>query len=111
MTKKPKKDPIPHNASREELAKFWDTHDFTDYLDELKPIKVKFAKKLSEEKLSEGVTVRLDPETLAKVHKQAKKKGLGATTLIRMWLLEHLEEQEKQEQAEREKQRQYPAHP
>jgi hypothetical protein len=47
MTKKLKKDPIPRNASREELAKFWDTHDFTDYLDELKPIKVTFAKNLS----------------------------------------------------------------
>jgi CopG antitoxin of type II toxin-antitoxin system len=101
MTKQHKKDPIPHNASREELAKFWDTHDFTDYLDELKPIKVKFAKKLSEEKLSEGVTVRLDAETLEKLETQAKKKRLGTTTLIRMWLLEHLEEQEEKEKQEK----------
>ena len=39
MTKQHKKDQIPENVSREELAKFWDTHDFTDYLTELKPAK------------------------------------------------------------------------
>jgi hypothetical protein len=104
MTKQHKKDPIPHNASREELAKFWDTHDFTDYLDEFEPVKVKFAKNLSE-----GVTVRLDPETLDKLHTQAKKKGMGTTTLIRMWLLEHMEEQEKKQ--EQENQNQYHGSP
>jgi predicted DNA binding CopG/RHH family protein len=102
MTKQHKKDPIPHNASREELAKFWDTHDFTDYLDEFKPVKAKFAKHLSK-----GVTVRLDTETIDKLDKQAKKKGLGTTTLIRMWLLEHMEEQEKKQ----EEQKQYHASP
>jgi predicted DNA binding CopG/RHH family protein len=92
MTKQHKKDPIPENVSREELAKFWDTHDFTDYLDEMKPVKVKFAKNLSH-----IVAVRLDTDTLNKLETQAEKKGIGTTTLIRMWLLEHLEEQEKQQ--------------
>ena len=30
---------IPEFASREEEAEFWDTHDFTDYLDELEPVR------------------------------------------------------------------------
>jgi hypothetical protein len=93
MTKQRKKDPIPEHASREELVKFWDTHSVSDYWgDELKPVKVRFA-----QNLSEGVTVRLDPETLAKLERQAQKKGMGTTTLIRMWLLEHMEEQEKKQ--------------
>jgi hypothetical protein len=96
--KQHKKDPIPGDVSREELAEWFDTHDMGDYLDELKPIKVQFAKHLSEEKLSEGVTVRLDPETLEKLQTLAKKKGVGTTTLIRMWLLEHMEEQEKKQE-------------
>jgi predicted DNA binding CopG/RHH family protein len=54
------------------------------------------------------VTVRLDPETIDKLETQAKKKGLGVTTFIRMLLLEHLEEQK--EALEREH-NQYPAHP
>jgi hypothetical protein len=93
MTKQHKKDPIPENASREELAKFWDTHSVADYWgEELKPVKARFAKNLSH-----VVGVRLDSETLDKLETQAQKKGVGTTTLIRMWLLEHLEEQEKKQ--------------
>ena len=36
----PAKDPIPEFATREEEAEFWDTHDFTDYWDELEPANV-----------------------------------------------------------------------
>ncbi|MCZ7545112.1 MAG: BrnA antitoxin family protein [Anaerolineae bacterium] len=51
---------IPQFKSLEEEAKFWDTHSFADYWDEMKPVKVKFAKGLSE-----GVTVRFDPKTFS----------------------------------------------
>ncbi|HEY7348021.1 MAG TPA: CopG family antitoxin [Ktedonobacterales bacterium] len=40
---------IPHFASREEEAAFWDTHDITEFEDELEPVKVRFGKHLSEE--------------------------------------------------------------
>ena len=43
-----KREPIPEFASREEEARFWDTHDMADYWDEFKPVKVRFAKNLSE---------------------------------------------------------------
>ncbi len=78
---------IPEFASREEEAAFWDTHSLADYWDEFKPVRVRFAKNLSE-----GITIRLDPETLRKVRSLAREKGLGPTTLIRMWVLEHLKE-------------------
>jgi hypothetical protein len=38
---------IPKFANREEEAAFWDTHDISDYWDELKPVKLKVAKNLS----------------------------------------------------------------
>ena len=38
---KPHKSHIPEFASREEEAEFWDIHDFTDYLDELEPVKIR----------------------------------------------------------------------
>lgn len=41
------KNRIPNFASREEEAEFWDTHAFTDYLDELAPVKVHVAKPLT----------------------------------------------------------------
>ena len=86
MTERAKRGRIPEFASLEEEAKFWDTHDTTDYEAEFKPVKVRFAKNLSE-----GITVRFDPETLAKLRAEARKKGIGPTTLARMWILEHLQ--------------------
>ena len=86
MTKKTiTKKRIPEFASIEEEAAFWDTHSTADYEDEFKPVRVRFAKKLSE-----GLTIRLDRETLEKVRAEAHERGIGATTLIRMWVLEHV---------------------
>ena len=82
---KMEKSRIPTFASREEEAKFWDSHDFSEYWDELKPVKIKFAKNLSQ-----GITIRFDAETLEELREQAHSKGMGATTLARMWILERL---------------------
>jgi predicted DNA binding CopG/RHH family protein len=81
------KSKIPKFKSYKEEAEFWDKHEFTEFWDEFKPIKVKFAKNLSE-----ALSVRLDPKTLSELRKQAAKKGIGPTTLARMWILEHLEQ-------------------
>lgn len=86
--KEPKKESrIPSFASREDEAEFWDTHDIADYRDELKPARARFSRGLSE-----GITIRLDPETLRELRTLAQKKGIGPTTLARMWILEHLRE-------------------
>ena len=79
---------IPEFASREEEAQWWDTHDITDYLDELRPARARFAKNLSE-----GITIRLDPETLSELRSRAQEKGIGPTTLARMWILEPLRQE------------------
>lgn len=80
------RDPLPgKSASREEVARFWDTHSFVDYLGKLKPVKVRFAKNLSE-----GITIRFDEKTLSKLRKKAESKGIGPTTLARMWIRDRL---------------------
>jgi len=81
----PKQSRIPEFASVEDEAEFWDTHDITDFLDELTPVRVKFAKNLSQ-----GISVRLDPATTLKLRAEAAKKGIGPTTLVRMWVIENL---------------------
>ena len=48
--------------------------------------RVRFAKNLSE-----GLTVRLDPETMRELRERAKRQGIGPTTLIRMWVMERLQ--------------------
>ena len=78
-------DPIPEFKTREEEAEFWDTHDLADYWDQWKPVKIKFAKNLSE-----GITVRFEPETLAELRRRAKAMGIGPTTLVRMWVMERM---------------------
>jgi hypothetical protein len=86
MTNKRIKDPIPENASREEVARFWDTHDIADYWDELEPVKVKVAKNLKH-----IFSVRFEGKTLSDLDTVAEKKGLGTGALIRMWIKERLE--------------------
>lgn len=81
------KNRIPRFKTRAAEAKFWDTHDITDYLDELAPVRVRVARNLSQ-----GITIRFDPETLERLRKSARRKGLGPTTLARMWILERLAE-------------------
>ena len=76
---------IPTFANHEEEAAFWDTHDISDYWDELKPAQLKVAKNLSQ-----GITIRFDAETLEELRQQAHRKGIGPTTLVRMWILERL---------------------
>ncbi len=78
---------IPDFKNREDEAKFWETHSVADYLNEFTPVKAKFAKNLSE-----GITIRFDQPTLTKLRKLAHNKGLGPTTLARMWILEHLQQ-------------------
>jgi predicted DNA binding CopG/RHH family protein len=76
---------IPEFASLEEEAAFWDTHSTADDEHEFRPVRTRFAKRLST-----GVTVRLDAETLQQLRTMAQEKGIGPTTLIRMWVLERL---------------------
>ncbi len=76
---------IPEFSNYEEEARWWETHNLADYQDEFKTVKVRFAKNLSE-----GLHIRLDPETLTKLRVQAKEKGIGPTTLVRMWVKEQL---------------------
>ncbi len=87
-TKSPR---IPQFQSVEEEAAFWDTHDVTAYLDELKPVEARFTRGLSE-----SMTIRFDADTAVELRKQAQEKGIGPTTLVRMIVKEQLRGNNKQ---------------
>src|ERR671918_3055290 len=76
---------IPDFRSREEEAAFWDTHDFTEFLDETRPVKLRVGKNLSE-----GLTVRLDRQDREELERRAGELGIGPSTLVRMWIKERL---------------------
>ncbi len=79
---------VPEFRSREEETVFWDTHDVTDFLDELRPVRVRFAANLSA-----GMTVRLDPGDREALGKIAAERGVGPSTLVRMWIKERLRDE------------------
>ncbi len=79
---------IPDFASREEEAAFWDTHDFTDFTEESTPVQVTIG-----QELAQRLTLRLDQEDRQALAKRARAKGVGPSTLARMWLKERLRQE------------------
>lgn len=79
---------IPDFTSREEEAAWWDSHSITDYLDELEPVQVRFAKNLSS-----PLSVRLDSQDRMELTRRAKEQGIGPSTLIRIWVKERLKQE------------------
>ena len=86
----PQKSRIPKFASWEEEAEFWDTHDITDYLDELKPVKLEFSGKLAQ-----GLVVRFESDTFNKIYSMAREQGVTMDALIHQWVVERLEAQQR----------------
>lgn len=88
-TPKQAKSRIPRFKSVEEAAEFWDAHSLADYEDELQAVSdVRFVE--SRAKPKKGITVRLEDDLLEALRREARPKGIGLSTLIRMWILEHL---------------------
>ena len=77
---------IPQTDSIEELAKFWDTHDLTDFEDELEEV----PETVFERKEESIVTIHLQPKEVQEVDRLAKSQGMEKTALIRQWVLERI---------------------
>lgn len=75
----------------------WDTHDFTEYEHELEPVEFQVAKPLKQTWM---LSIWLDKETFDALREIAKPRGLGASTLARMWTLEELARVRKNEKEE-----------
>jgi len=83
---KNKKSKLPEFKSLQDIADFWDTHEFTEVAHEFTPVN--------------DVTIKLDkktylPITLAmyeKLEKVAASRGLSVDALIKQWVEEKLAE-------------------
>ena len=76
---------IPDFQSIEEEAAFWDTHDFTEFLDETRPVKLRVGKNFTE-----ALTVRLERTDREELERRAANQGVGPSTLVRMWIKDRL---------------------
>ncbi|MCB9438387.1 MAG: hypothetical protein H6673_15535 [Anaerolineales bacterium] len=79
---------IPQFKTIQEEAEFWDTHDTTDFEDEMKPIQVSY-----KPQMEETMSVRFPTSDLLHLRQIAYKKGIGVTTLVRMIAREFLQKQ------------------
>jgi hypothetical protein len=77
---------VPRLKNLDEEAEFWETHDTTEFEDEFEEVQVKVARPLNH-----ILAVRLDARTIDRLAEVGRAKGLGPSTLARMWLLERLE--------------------
>ena len=77
---------LPKTDSVEELARFWDTHDLTDFEEELEevaqPVFVR----------AKGISLRLALQSAEAKHLKriAQSKGVKETTVLRQWIREKL---------------------
>jgi predicted DNA binding CopG/RHH family protein len=75
---------IPQTDSIEELARFWDTHDLTDFEDELTEV----TEPVFEHRTV--VKIHLQPQEIEAVQEIAHTKGIDSADLIREWILEKI---------------------
>ena len=76
---------IPRTDSIQELAHFWDTHDLTDFEDQLEEV----VEPLFEPEAV--INVVLGPEEIEALNELAKSKGVGSSDLIRQWVREKIQ--------------------
>ena len=79
MEKAMKARKIPETDSVEELARFWDTHDLTDFEDLLENV----PKRVFERNLETVIPVRLRRQEVEEVKRVAKTRGVRESALLR----------------------------
>jgi hypothetical protein len=77
---------IPDTDSIRELAMFWDTHDVTDFADEL----VEVAEPVFARRSPSEVIVPLSADERRALREVAASRGLNEAELIRTWVQEKL---------------------
>ena len=77
---------IPETDSIRELAEFWDTHDVTEFADQLEEV----GKPVFARRPTKGVTVPLSADELKALREVAASRGLDEAALIRSWVQEKL---------------------
>lgn len=75
---------LPKTDSIQELADFWDTHDVTEFEDELEEV----TKPVFERDID--ITLHLETDVAKAVREMARSRGLPDSELIREWVLERI---------------------
>jgi predicted DNA binding CopG/RHH family protein len=76
---------LPKTDSIQELAQFWDTHDVTDFEDELEEVTGRVFERAT------SVEVRLDPREANALKDLAQSKGIALEELVHQWVAEKIQ--------------------
>jgi predicted DNA binding CopG/RHH family protein len=79
---------LPQIDSIEELAQFWDTHDLTEFEEELEEV----TEPVFERKPDTVIPLHLKPQELEAVKRVAQARGVAEAALVREWVLEKLQD-------------------
>jgi len=75
---------LPQTDSIQELAQFWDTHDLTDFEDQLEEVAGPVFERTT------VVNIHLQPKEIEAVREIARSKGVDDADVIREWVLERV---------------------
>ena len=73
---------IPQTDSIQELAHFWDTHDVTEFENQLEEVTEPVFERET------AIQIRLEPQQIEAVKEVARLKGINYVDLIQQWILE-----------------------
>jgi hypothetical protein len=76
---------LPRTDSIRELARFWDTHDLTDFEDQLEEVTQPVFERPA------VIPLNLEPAEAKAVRQIAKAKGVADAELIRGWVREKIQ--------------------
>ncbi len=88
MEKITRRQRLPDTDSVEELARFWDNHDLTDFGDDLQEVSEPVFVRAKGTYLS----IKLQPAEAQRLKKVARSRGVKETAVLRQWILERLHE-------------------
>lgn len=81
---------LPHFKTEDEERKFWDTHDLTDFMDQLKPVKLDLSKL---KPTTESISLRLPGFLLMRIKQLANKRDVPYQSLMKIILAERIEKE------------------
>jgi predicted DNA binding CopG/RHH family protein len=79
-----KKTAFPKTDSIQELARFWDSHDLTDFQAELEEVAMPVFVR------GRSINLRLSGREIEAMRGIAESEGVSQSELIRRWILPHL---------------------
>jgi len=79
---------LPNTDSIEELARFWDTHDLTDFQEDLEEV----GEPVFVRTKGTSLSIDLQPAEAQHLKKIAQAKGVKETSVVRQWIVQSLQQ-------------------